>query len=323
MRALGFTSKYLGNFFFVERTEGALSISANTNWSPDDLESWLAEGLAQYGAERSGADHWDSHRDMLERVAWLSGAIQPLPKLAAFTGDSRESEGIYNQGYSFIRFVMSNGVLDLKNLLQNGHAKGIRGAIEMSMNMTIDNAFAAWQNDLRIRHGNPDPAGLMPQSWLMSPKRLDYLRSSSPVQVGDDRYFLSSHQNDYGATSLFHQDAAGYIEKLATETEGRIEVDTTRNRLLFIRLITGLDRRNLRELFSLNFVTGDQQQLTAQGRLVDMASTEQGVFYIGRKEGHNRLFRLLEPSNNAEELLVLPYEYELISVSGSSIPGQL
>jgi len=323
MRALGYTSKYLGNNFFVEGSVSPISFSANADVSTDDLESWLAEGLAQYGAERCGADHWDAHRDMLERIAWLSGAIQPLPQLVTFTGDYRESEGVYNQGYSFIRFVMSKGALNLQQFLEKGRTLGIRKAIEFSLSTSMDEAFAMWQADLRTRHGNPKSVDLAQKSWLHPATRLDYLRTASPVQAGADRYFLSSHENDNGMTSLYQQHADGDVEKLATEAEGRLDVDLAHNRLLFIRLMTGMDRRSLRELFSLNLANGEQAQLTENGRVVDMASTSAGVFFIGRKNGHNRLYRLLEPSTSGQEIFSMPYEYEFISVAASEIPGQL
>lgn len=77
MRALGYTSHWLGHIEYLEMDKTYSSARVEMEWTSHDLESWLAEGLAQYSAEISGYDTWDAHRDMLERVAWHSGNLLP------------------------------------------------------------------------------------------------------------------------------------------------------------------------------------------------------------------------------------------------------
>jgi hypothetical protein len=319
MRALGFTSWYLGHDFGADFGLDHGNVLASSSIRSDDLETWMAEGLAQYGAERCGVDHWDAQRAMLERVAWLSGAIQPYPKLVSFSGDSRESEGIYNQGYSFIRFVMAHGSLDLASLLRVGKASGIRTAVAQAFSQDFALVFEKWRSDLRAKYGDPVPS-IPGSSWVKAPYRLEYMKATSPVQVGSSRYFLSSHQNDYGITHLYEIDAAGSLSLVDEDVEGRLFHDSIQKQLLYVKMGTGLNRRSIRDLFALDLNPaspdfGNTKALTVSARVVDASANAQGVWYVGRRNGSNRLFRM--QNSQVQEQMASPPGLELISVAPS------
>lgn len=62
---------------------------------------WWVEGAAQYGAWRNGNDRWDTHRDMLLRMAVLEDDLLDESELSSF--DTRHGfypEMTYNQGFS-------------------------------------------------------------------------------------------------------------------------------------------------------------------------------------------------------------------------------
>jgi len=71
--------------------------------------NWFAEGTAQYESERSGGDLWDTHRDMILRVATLNDKLLPIERMEIFTGTSFQYEqGPYTQGFSLTRYVASH-----------------------------------------------------------------------------------------------------------------------------------------------------------------------------------------------------------------------
>ncbi|MCK4350386.1 MAG: biopolymer transporter Tol, partial [Candidatus Krumholzibacteria bacterium] len=69
------------------------------------MPNWFAEGLAQYQCGLARNDIWDSHRDMLLRVATLEDKLLTIDEIGVFDKNSLESEMVYNQGFSLVRFI--------------------------------------------------------------------------------------------------------------------------------------------------------------------------------------------------------------------------
>ena len=62
---------------------------------------WYLEGVAQTEAE-----HWDTHRDLLLRSAFRSGAVHPPKRLDGFIGSDRfDGRLIYEEGHALSRFI--------------------------------------------------------------------------------------------------------------------------------------------------------------------------------------------------------------------------
>lgn len=67
---------------------------------------WLAEGTAQYESSRMGFDGWDTHRDMLLRVAALNDSLLSLEYMHDFSDNSLFAElGPYTQGFALVRYI--------------------------------------------------------------------------------------------------------------------------------------------------------------------------------------------------------------------------
>ena len=78
-----------------------------TSFVPFTLQPlWFAEGTAQFESSRMGFDAWDSHRDMLLRVAVLNDTLLPLEYMRDFADNSLFAElGPYTQGFSLVRYI--------------------------------------------------------------------------------------------------------------------------------------------------------------------------------------------------------------------------
>ena len=67
---------------------------------------WFAEGTAQFESCRMGFDHWDTHRDMLLRIAFLENKVLPLEFMEDFGEQALEAElGPYTQGFDMVRYI--------------------------------------------------------------------------------------------------------------------------------------------------------------------------------------------------------------------------
>lgn len=256
---------------------------------PNDLEAWLTEGLAQLGAESCGHDSWDAHRDLLERVAWKSSRTLPDGLLRTFWGDARESELIYNQGYSFLRWVVAKGNSDVAKLLRDGKSDGLRSAIETSMGRKFPLLLADWRASLAARHGDP--------SWPTEPGRVVAPpdRAASWVHesgaVGDDQgriWLVSSRSNDFGHGSLWESDGKR-LRLIERAVHGRIRLSGDGKRLAFIHERTGADRRTIRDLWILHTASGEVERITENGRVQDADFHPEGFVVVARDGGENRV----------------------------------
>ncbi|MBD3422339.1 MAG: hypothetical protein GF398_19675 [Chitinivibrionales bacterium] len=69
---------------------------------------WWAEGIAQYDAYKNGNDFWDTHRDMLLRMAVLEDDLLSYTEMSTFGARSGfHYEMTYNQGYSLVLYIDS------------------------------------------------------------------------------------------------------------------------------------------------------------------------------------------------------------------------
>jgi len=67
---------------------------------------WFAEGTAQFESYRMGFDRWDTHRDMLLRIAFLENKVLPLEFMENFSEQALEGElGPYTQGFDLVRYI--------------------------------------------------------------------------------------------------------------------------------------------------------------------------------------------------------------------------
>jgi Tol biopolymer transport system component len=67
--------------------------------------AWFAEGVAQYQTREVYNDWWDTHRSMLLRSAVLDSTLLTYDEMCAFFGNGLESEMVYNQGNSLVRYI--------------------------------------------------------------------------------------------------------------------------------------------------------------------------------------------------------------------------
>ncbi|MCB9495897.1 MAG: hypothetical protein H6686_03315 [Fibrobacteria bacterium] len=280
----------------------------------DDLDTWLVEGLAQIGAELCGADDWDAHRDFLERTAWKSGATLPDGLLRDFWGDGRQGELIYNQGYSFLRWVLSREGASLARLLREGRSKGLRRALAEFAGVSFEDLFAAWKADLARRHGDR-PRGSEPgRPVLRHDRAATWVDEPSAIASGDTIWVISSKANDYGIGAL-REIRGGRERRLASGAVGRLHRSTD-GRILVIRETRWPDRRVLRDLWSYEAAHGQWRRVTRRARVQDASDHREGFAAILRRTGRNRP-AILDSRGEVKRWLPLPAEGDLVQIAAS------
>ncbi|MCC6476959.1 PD40 domain-containing protein, partial [bacterium] len=192
------------------------------------IPAWFAEGTAQYQFKGSGYDFWDSHRDMLLRQATLSNRLLSWDDMCYFGKTSLESEGVYNQGFSFVKFIAdrSGGAETLNKIshkMSSVWPVSINDAIASATGKRGIEWYREWESHLESSYGGRRDA--------LEPfiSTLDTIGTQGFVNTfprfspdGSKLAFISNEDRDYfGQSSLCVWDAAtDSVELLAPAAQG-------------------------------------------------------------------------------------------------------
>ncbi len=116
--------------------------------------NWFAEGVAQYESELSGHDSWDSHRDMILRVAVLNDSLLSYARMGTFAGKGLHYEqGPYTQGYGFTRYLAGTygDAVILKLWAENArlHRQTLSASLKRVLGKSGPELWGDWQNKLK------------------------------------------------------------------------------------------------------------------------------------------------------------------------------
>ena len=127
------------------------------------VPDWFAEGTAQRESERAGDDCWDARRDMVLRCATLDGTMLSLDAMSSFYHDGLGDEMVYNQGFSFVKFLESRfGEQTMASIWNSSRTmtfagKNFRRLFEQNAKFPLDAAYAAWADSLKAHYGASIP----------------------------------------------------------------------------------------------------------------------------------------------------------------------
>ena len=114
---------------------------------------WFAEGTAQYESSRMGFDAWDSHRDMLLRVAALNDSLLTLPYMHDFSDNSLFAElGPYTQGFSLVRYISKkygeDAMPKIWHEMYKYHRMTLDGAIKKVLGISEQQLYDNWKKEI-------------------------------------------------------------------------------------------------------------------------------------------------------------------------------
>lgn len=117
--------------------------------------SWYVEGIAQLVDEQIGYDAWDSHRDMLLRMAVLENDLLSYSEMGVFNHNSIHSEMVYNQGYGLLRYIKERfGAGKAEQLAKEAGYLRFDGAVKTVLGIGAGTLYQDWKQHLRRQYGD-------------------------------------------------------------------------------------------------------------------------------------------------------------------------
>ena len=196
---------------------------------------WFAEGVAQYQVAAARHDRWDSHRDMVLRVAALEDRLLSFDQMGVFGKAGFGNEFVYDHGYALVRYIAAkhgdDALQQLCAAISDWRTLEIDGAVEEVLGITAGELYEGWRRHLRERYGR-QLAGL---GELREGREITDSGFSNlhPVYSpgGDRLAFLSTGSREYGPHRLVIRDletgedevvASGVVSRPAWSPDGRM-----------------------------------------------------------------------------------------------------
>ena len=156
---------------------------------------WLAEGTAQYESSRMGFDAWDTHRDMLLRVAALNDSLLTLPYMHDFSDNSLFAElGPYTQGFSLVRYISAtygeDAMPKIWHEMSKYHKFTLDGAIKNVLGISEQELYDNWKKAITEQYkAQRDSLGTLVEGTKMTEGSF---WQDFPIVAGKNLYGVSN-----------------------------------------------------------------------------------------------------------------------------------
>ena len=282
--------------------------------------TWWVEGVAQYSAERLGNDAWDTHRDMLLRMAALEGDLLTYDEMGVFSGNGLHSEMVYNQGFGLLRYVLeaygpgkaeelsqhtgqlgfersiqnvlgvSSGQLysDWKKRLTEGYsefARGINGAVDGNVSDSRDGHWPAHRKNHDAMSPTTFSSHSMEGDLIVDGGYLDYFPTISPD--GKKIAYISNEGQDFVIPRIRMYDiATGEVDELKDRVYSRLSWTPDSKRLVYNRR-----KGRYNDLFSYDVTSRKEKRLSAELRARHAAVSPDGkkIAFVHNNDGSSNL----------------------------------
>ena len=167
---------------------------------------WFAEGTAQYESSRMGFDAWDTHRDMLLRVAALNDSLLTLPYMHDFSDNSLFAElGPYTQGFSLVRYISAtygeDAVPKIWHEMSKFHRLTLDGAIKKVLGISEQELYDHWKKAITEKYkAQRDSLGTLVEGTKMTEGAF---WQDFPVVAGNNLYGVSNFGGPWFDGGLF------------------------------------------------------------------------------------------------------------------------
>ena len=260
------------------------------------MPNWFAEGVAQYQCRLARNDIWDSHRDMLLRMATLDERLLTLDEMGVFGKNSLEAEMVYNQGFSLVRFIAErhgfDKVAELTEALSSPYRLGFGGACRKVLGISETELYREWKAGLEERYG-------VFLNMLVGKTRMGEAVGTEGFlnlyPLGDGRgglYFLSNRGEDYSNTELVHMTGSDMMRTVAGEVESRFDIGPGGKHLCYAKRTEG-NRYGyeIDDIFIRDMKRDEERRLTRGLRASDPCWAPDGasIACAVRKDGSERV----------------------------------
>lgn len=253
-----------------------------------------SEGIAQYGAHKFGYDSWDSHRDMLLRMAVLEDDLlswEEMGTIGARTGKFY-GEFVYNQGYAMMVYIHEQyGAEKVDELTHQIGSMSFDPAIRRVLGISADQFYADWVAFLADNYGRLK-SEIRGQGFFQGASLdevnegvLEYHPALSPD--GKKLAYLTSEKQDYAITALKIYDFA--TEK-KTKLKGRIDTrigwSPDGKEIVFVR-----NKGGFNDLYIYDLAEDEERRISARLRAKDPSFSPDGqrIAFVHNEDGTNNL----------------------------------
>ena len=156
---------------------------------------WFAEGTAQFESSRMGFDAWDTHRDMLLRVAVLNDTLLPLEYMHDFADNSLFAElGPYTQGFALVRYIAEHYGEDAIPKIWTELSRLYRVTLDAALKKVIGigekELYEAWKKEITEKYkAQKDSLGPLVEGKKMT---TEAFWQDFPVVAGKHLYGVSN-----------------------------------------------------------------------------------------------------------------------------------
>lgn len=183
---------------------------------------WFAEGTAQFESSRMGFDAWDTHRDMLLRIAALNDGLLSLEYMHDFADNSLDAElGPYTQGFSLVRYIDAKygpeAMPQIWAELSTPYRATLSAAIQKVIGIDEDSLYKDWKAAITEHYKEQEKS----LGVLVSGKKWteDAFYNDFPTITGGNIYGVSNFGGPWFDGGIF---------KIPTHPEGDSLVDLSK-----------------------------------------------------------------------------------------------
>ncbi|MBS11186.1 MAG: hypothetical protein CME19_06255 [Gemmatimonadetes bacterium] len=273
------------------------------------MPSWYSEGVAQYEATLQGDETWDTHRDMLLRMATLEDDLLSLDAMNIFYKDGHHWEMVYNQGFGLLNYVgQTYGENTVREFADKRPIVSFKSAIKQTLGVSANKLYDDWKAHLHDKYKavqrDVKASGEREGVLVFDGGAFDFHPSISPD--GSTVAFISDHGADYALTELTLLDTAtrkikrhGGNSKYSKYLSSRISWSHDSKQLFYVKSQAGRW-----DLFQYDISSKSETRLTANLRGRDPVLSPDGewIAFVGNKDGTNTL-GLIRPDGTDKRFL--------------------
>ncbi len=280
--------------FSVSRSDENPDISFSMPLFHLNAPRGLSEGIAQFASHQFGYDSWDSHRDMVLRMATLEDDLLSYAEMGTVNNRSGNYYGemVYNQGYSMMLYIQEQyGSQKAEDLFSNTGTLSFHSAIRQVLGISADQLYEDWVRFLKDHYGQ-QAAEVRSQGFfegqLMS--ELDQgLLEFHPALSPDGRKlaYITSEKRDFAIPKLVIYDLDTRKKKrLKGFVDTRISWSPDSKEIVFVR-----NKGGFNDLYIYNLERDKERRISANLRGKDPHFSPDGerIVFIRNQDGTNNL----------------------------------
>ena len=248
----------------------------------------FSEGIAQFEAEKYGDERWDSHRDMILRMATLEDDLLSLARMGPLGGKHQfHGEQVYNQGYAMLRYIGERfGDETVRQIFEEKPTVNFNSSLKKATGISAKQLYRDWKAHLEERYGatadSISNASEREGQLITDTGSLDYHPAYSPN--GEQIAYVTNEDSDYFITKLKVMDlTTKKARKIADGVDTRFSWSASGDSLIYTKAVGGRW-----DVFAYNLKTKKETRLTIGLRGKDPALSPDGkqIAYVNMNSGN-------------------------------------